>query len=478
MQHNGWDHALKVTADGAGLVGHAGAVLLRKAADQVGLTVGLGAALRKAGKSPVFDRGVVLVSVAAAIALGATSMSDIAVLAHLSPVLGDAPSGPTVRRSLDLAGGAAMLDRIARARARARAHVWQLIEKTPAGFPWLAIAGKTLAGWLVIDMDGTLVTAHSDKEGAAPTWKKGYGFHPLGAWCANTRECLAMLLRPGNAGSNTFTDHKEVLAAAIRQVPARFRGKIIVRVDGAGASHELVEHLLSMSSRRRKVLFTCGWMITPADEDAIRQVPAGAWKPGTGQDGAVEEDKHVAEITALTSRADKWPAGLRWIVRRVKPSRRQMRNLTDYEKKTGWRYSVICTNIPDAGIGGVPGSHHPQFIDVTHREHAVVETGGVRTAKAMGLRNLPSKSWQVNRGWVLAANIAADLAAWSRLLGFHDREDLRDADPDTLRYRVWHIPARLARHARQRVLKISPDWPWTDAFLTCWRRLCALPAPA
>jgi hypothetical protein len=419
----------------------------------------------------------VLVSLAAAIALGAASMSDIAVLAHLAPVLGEAPSGPTVRRALDLAGGAAMLDRIARARAKARAHVWQLIEDTAAGFPWLVIAGKTLAGWLVIDMDATLVTAHSDKEGAAPTWKKGYGFHPLGAWLANTRECLAMLLRPGNAGSNTFTDHKEVLAAAIRQVPARFRRKILIRVDGAGASHELISHLLGMSSPRRTVLFTCGWMITAADEDAIRRVPAGAWQPGIAQDGGIEEDKDVAEITHLLSRAGNWPAGLRWITRRVKPSRRHLRNLTDYEKKTGWKYSIICTNIPGTGIGGVPGSHHPQYIDVLHREHAVVETGGVRTGKAMGLRNLPSKSWQVNCGWVIAANIAADLAAWTRLLGHCDDEDLRDASPDTLRYRIWHIPARLAHHARQRLLKISPDWPWTDAFLACWQRLCTLPAP-
>ena len=219
-------------------------------------------------------------------------------------------------------------------------------------------------------MDATLVTARSDKEGAAPTWKKGYGFHPLGAWCANTRECLAMLLRPGNAGSNTFTDHKDVLAAAIRQVPARFRRKILIRVDGAGASHDLVKHLLSMSSPRRTVLFTCGWMITAADEDAIAQVPADAWKPGIAQDGAAEEDKDVAEITHLMSRAGNWPGGLRWIVRRVKPSRRQMPNLTPYEKKTGWRYSITCTNIPDGGIGGVPGSHHPQYIDVAHREHA------------------------------------------------------------------------------------------------------------
>ena len=332
-----------------------------------------------------------LVSLAVAIALGATSMSDIALLAHLSPVLGAAPSGPTVRRALDLAGSPRMLDRVARARAKAREHAWNLIERTPAGFPWLAVAGKTLTGWLVIDMDATLVTSSSDKEGAAPTWKKGYGFHPLAAWCANTRECLNMLLRPGNAGSNTFTDHKEVLAAALRQVPARFRRAVLVRVDGAGASHDLIGHLLSLSSPRKKVLFTCGWTIMDADEDAIRQVPAAAWQPGIAQDGRAEDDKDVAEITGLMTRAGNWPQGLRWIARRVKPSRRHLRNLTDYERKTGWKYSISCTNIPDSGIAGVPGSHHAQYIDVLHREHAVVETGGVRTAKAMGLRNLPPR---------------------------------------------------------------------------------------
>ena len=472
-----WDRNLSVTPDAEGLIGHAGAVLLRKLADQCGLTSALGAALGRKGKFPLIDRGMALVSMAVAIALGARSMSDIAVLAHQEPVFGAAPSDTTVRRTLELAD-ARTLDKIARARAAVRGRVWQLICARPAGFPWLAIAGKLLAGWLVIDLDATLITAYSDKEGAAPTWKKGYGFHPLGAWAANTRECLAMLLRPGNAGSNTFADHKEVLAAAIRQVPARFRAKILVRVDGAGASHDLIKHLLSMSSPRRILLFTCGWMITAADEDAIRKVPAGAWKPGTGQDGTAEQDKDVAEITGLMTRAGNWPDGLRWIARRVKPSRRHLRNLTDYEKKTGWKYSITCTNIPDTGIAGVPGSHHPQYIDVVHREHAVVETDGVRAAKTMGLRNLPSKTWQVSCGWVLAANIAADLAAWCRLLGLYDCDDLKDAEPDTLRYRLLSLPARLACHARSRVLKISRTWPWKEAFLACWHRLCALPAPA
>jgi hypothetical protein len=159
-------------------------------------------------------------------------------------------------------------------------------------------------------------------------------------------------------------------------------------------------------------------------------------------------------------------------------SRRQARNLTAFEKATGWRYSIICTNIPaPRGIPGVPGSHHAQFIDVLHRQHAVVEDG-VRAGKSTGLRNLPSKTWVVNCGWVLAANLAADLAAWIRCSACTTARTSTDAEPDTLRYRLLSLPARLVRHARARVLKISRTWPWKEAFLACWQRLCALPAPA
>jgi hypothetical protein len=476
LKDTSWDRALEVSADGHGLVGHAGAVLLRKLAGQCGLTEALDAALARAGAFPQLSRGVVLVSTAIAIALGATSMADVAVLGHLSLVLGPAPSGSTVRRALGLACDPVLV-KVSQARARIRRHVWDLIGATPAGFPWLEVAGRVMAGWIAIDMDATLVTAHSDKEKAAPTWKKGYGFHPLAAWCMNTRECLDMMLRPGNAGSNTFEDHKAVLDRALKQVPARFRRKVLVRVDGAGASHKLIEYLLSLSSPRKTLLFTCGWTILEA-EQAIADLTETAWQPGLLQDGGLEDGKDCAEVTHLMARAGNWPDGLRFIARRVKPSRRHKKNMTAFERKTGWKYSITCTNIGHTGMDGVPGSQHPQFIDVLQRDHATVETDGVRTAKAMGLRNLPSKSWQVNRGWTLAANIAADLAAWNRLLGFHDQEELRDAEPDTLRYRVWHLPARLVRHARKKILKISPDWPWNQAFLTCWQRLCAIPAPS
>src|SRR6266536_3048496 len=158
MDHTRGDNWLTVTGEGQGLVGHAGAVLLRKLADQAGLTAALGSALARRGKFPLVDRGVALVSMAVAIALGATSMTDITVLAHHAPVLGAEPSDTTVRRTLELADPRT-LDKIARARAAVWAHVWSLITATPAGFPWLTIAGRLLAGWLVIDLDATLITA-------------------------------------------------------------------------------------------------------------------------------------------------------------------------------------------------------------------------------------------------------------------------------------------------------------------------------
>lgn len=471
-----WDHGLTVTDGAEGLVGHTGGIILREAADRTGLTAELTAALAREGRFPEIDRGTVMVSAAVMIALGGRSMSGIAVLEHLSLVLGEPVTWQTLRRTLDLAD-TATLARIAQARARVRARVWELIAARASGFPWLTIAGRLLEGLVVIDMDATLISASSPKEGAAGTYKAGFGFHPLGCWCANTGESLDMKLRPGNAGSNTGSDHVAGLSAAIVQVPAAFRRRVLVRLDGAGASHEFIGHMAGLQVPGTTLLFTSGWTITATDEDDIRKIPAQAWKPGIDQDGHAEDDTDVAEITGLMTRSENWPPGLRWIIRRVKPSRRHLKKLTAYEKETGWKYSIIVTNIPEEGIDGVPGSRHAQFIDVLHRQHAVVEDG-VRTGKAAGLRNLPSRSWRVNCGWTVTANIAADLQAWCRLLGLHDQDGLADAEPDTLRHRLWGIPARLVRHARRRILKISSTWRWKDAFITCWQRISALPAPA
>jgi hypothetical protein len=263
-------------------------------------------------------------------------------------------------------------------------------------------------------MDGTLITAHSDKGGARPTWKMGYGFHPLGAWGINTPECLDMMLRPGNAGSNAFTGYKHVLDRALKQAPAAYRRRVLVRIDGAGASRKLVGHLLALATERKTLLFTCGWTILDADEDAIAALLEDAWQPGLRQDGSIEEDKDVAEITHLMSRAETWPEGLRFIARRVKRSRRHKKNMTAFEKKTDWKYSITCTNLEHTGIPGVPGSQHPQFIDVPQRDHATVETDGVRTAKARGLRNLPLREVQRQRRLAVHRGHGAQPAARRR----------------------------------------------------------------
>lgn len=469
----GWDQRLQVSTGGKGLVGHAGAILLRRCADRTGLTGALNKVLPRGVGPGWWDRGTVLICLATAIVLGATSMSDIGLLAHQALVFAEPPSEATVRRAL--AGlDDATLRRIGKARAKVRARVWDLLARRPQGFPWLSVAGKLLSGWVVIDLDATLITAHSNKQGAAATFKKGFGFHPLGAWCANTSESLAMLLRPGNAGSNTISDHIRVLGEAIAQLPVAYRRKILIRVDGAGATHDLLKHMTQMNRLWRTVRFTVGWTITEADETAVTALPEDAWTSSLEQDGTATDQAQVAELTGLNQRLDNWTDGLRLIVRRTRPAARHQKNLTALERKTGWRYAIIGTNI--RRIHGIPGSHQPQWLDALHRAHASVEDR-VRTNKAMGLRNLPSKAWTVNQGWVLACNIAADLNAWTRLLGLHDQPDLAYAEPDTLRYRILHLPAKLATHARRKTLSIPDTWPWADAFQLCWQRLGQLPQP-
>lgn len=481
MQTIGWERRLSVAAEGKGLVGHAGAVLLRRCADKTGLTSGLSAALaRRRGLLPGWDRGVVLMQLAVAICLGATSMAEIALLKHQSSVFGAAPSGSTVRRGLDELDDKTRA-RIAKARAQVRARVWDLLKHHDGGFPWVGLAGKILSGWVVVDLDGTLIGAHSKKQGAAGTFKGGFGFHPLGSWCQNTAESLVMKLRPGNAGSNTAADHIEVVDASIAQIPWRFRRRILFRIDGAGASHELTEHLARLGTARRTVKFVCGWTTTDADETAIAKLPETAWSLAVDSDGEPQDGTrgaplaHVAELTGLSTRLQGWPDGVRLIVRRSKPSKRHERNLTDFERKTGWRYQILATSIDS--LSDVPGSHHPHFLDVLYRARGGAAEQAVRTGKALGLTRLPSKMWNVNLGWVLAAGIANDLHAYTRLLGLHEHPDLAAATPDTLRFRLWHLPARLATHARRRILKIPADWPWSEAFTGCWIRLGILPDP-
>lgn len=472
MKRIGWDRGLDVAADGKGLVGHAGVVLLRRLADRVGLTSELATALPVSAGRGWLDRSTVLVQLAIAIAMGAANLSDAERFAlHHRPLGLSGGSDSTMRRLL--AGLDAKAHRhLARARARVRSRVWALLAAADQGFPWVQVAGKALTGWCLIDMDATIIACATRKEGAAGTFKGTWGHHPLAAWCANTMECLHMRLRPGNAGANDAADHITVFTAALAQIPAAWRRRIIVRIDGAGASHALLEHFTALNSRWRRVYYTVGWAMRSAEEAAIGALPETAWSEAVGTDGSVQHGYAVAELTAMAAKPG-WPTGMRLIARRVRPSRRQVKNMTDFERATGWVYSVQATNIGHTGIGRLAGTGTVQFLDVLHRHHAVVEDR-VRTGKACGLRLLPSQSWAVNESWILAANTATDLDTWLKLLGLRDHEGLADAEIGTMRHRLYAIPAKLARHARQRTLRLAATWPWAAAFVLCWKRIGAL----
>ena len=195
MKGTSWSRGLSVTADAEGVVPLAGAVAVRLLADRVGLTEGLSAALARRCFTPVHDRGQVWVDMATMLVAGGEAIADIESLRHHDGLLGPVASPPTVWRALDEASPA-VLKRVEQARARIRRHVWGLLPVLPAS----RAAGADLGEVVVLDVDATLVTAHSEKEQAAATFKRGFGFHPIAVWCDNTTELLAATLRPGNAG--------------------------------------------------------------------------------------------------------------------------------------------------------------------------------------------------------------------------------------------------------------------------------------
>lgn len=484
MKATEWDHRLAVRADGKNLTGHAGIVLLRKVADRTGLATALSAALPKGTGPGRRDRGMALVQLACAITLGATNILQAEQLQHhWRPVFPHPISDSTLRRTLE-AIDTPVAARVERVRAAIRRVVWTLLALRPGGFPWISVCGRELTGWHVLDLDATIVPCTSRKEGAAGTFKGTFGHMPLGAWVANTRECVAMLLRPGNAPPNDVADHKSVLAAALRQLPLPLWSKLLIRIDGAAFSHALLDHLQTLTTSRRRVRWVTGWAINTTDEQAIALLPEQVWSPALRQDGEPHEIKgpdgewisyQVAELTGLRDLTG-WPKGMRLIVRRVKPSRRDAKKLTAFEQRTGWRYQIVATNIPaHHGLSGVPGSGQVWFVDALYRDHAEVEDR-VKAIKRVGLGLLPSKSWQLNAAWVLAATLAADLDAWMRLLLLHDEPELAAAEPETLRMKLYHLPARLTAHARRRTLHLDRTWPWAAAFTTAWQRATQLPA--
>jgi Transposase DDE domain group 1 len=458
VQFTAWSKDLRVTADGTGVVSHVGAALVRMLADRAGLTAALSSVLGRRGRWPVHDRGRVLVDLAVMIADGGQAIADIDVLRHQREMFGPVASDTTVWRALDEIG-AAGLRRIAQARAKVRARMWKLSGGPP---PALAASRDIGAGIIVLDIDSTIVVAHSDKDGAAPTYKHTFGFHPILVTCDNTGELLAIKLRPGNAGANTAADHLTVLAEAVAQVPAAHRRRLLIRGDSAASSHAVVDWLTSGSTARRRVEYSLGWSIGQAERAAIGALPASAWSPALDADGGVRDGAQVAELTGLLH-LPGWPAGMRVIVRRERPHPGAQLSL--FEERDGWRYTAFVTNTQ---IGAL------QWLEARHRAHARVEDR-IRCAKDTGLGRLPSREFAINAAWCLAAAIAVDLIAWLQLLALDG--DLATAEPKRLRYRLLHTAARLTRGQRRRRLRIPATWPWAQQITAAFDRIAAIPTP-
>jgi hypothetical protein len=326
---------LLVSADGKGLVSHAGGVLLTRVAAVTGLQEGLSAGLgRWRAPRAVHDPGKMITDLAVALALGGDCLADAAVLRAHPALFGPVASDPVMSRLITALAADAprALRAIRAARAAARERAW--------GLAGLAAPGAG-GGLVTVDIDATIVIAHSDKERAAPTWKRTYGFYPLAVFAdhgeAGTGESLAITLRPGNAGSNTAADHIEAMRLALAQLPAGTRRKVLARADSGGGTQGFLAWL---RGRRLQYSVGIGAAAVPGIEDAVRSVPARAWTAAYDRQGVPRDGAWVAEITGLLDLSG-WPPGMRVIARKERPHPGAQLRLTDID---GNRVTCFATS--------------------------------------------------------------------------------------------------------------------------------------
>lgn len=444
MKRNRVRPRLRVTTGGRGVVNHAGARLLCDLAEATGLADGLSAVMagtkqRRRGH----DRGEVLVDLAVMLADDGKTISDLRTLRNQPALFGDVASTPTAWRTLG-AVDEGVLAAIGRARAKARAAAW---------------AAGMDPGFYVLDFDGTLVNSHSEKEGAAPTYKRGFGFHPLLVYLDATGEALAGKLRPGNAGSNTTADHVEVLDAALEQLPVDpHEVEVVARADSGGLSHGFVD-----ACRDRGVRFAIGYDLTETVRAAVLAIPKRRWIPAVAADGVDERDG--AEVAEITDRLDlsSWPEGTRAIVRREDPHPGAQLTFTDID---GHRFQVFITDLPEPDVA---------YLEALHRGRGRTEQR-IRDAKDTGLRNLPSDNFAINAAWLATVLIAQDLIAWTQHLCLDG--ELARAEPKRLRYCLFHTAGLIVRSGRRTSLRLADGWPWADHLARAFHRLRTLPLPA
>jgi hypothetical protein len=447
---------VRVEGGGRTVVSQAGGVLLVETVRKTGLDQAISTALAPWRKPrAVHDPGKILLDVALAVALGGDCLADVGMLRAEPAVFGPVASDPTVSRLIDAlaVAGPKALTAIRSARAQVRDHVWKL-----AGG-----VGPDADGHVIVDIDGVLVLAHSEKQDATATWKKTFGHHPLMAFVDHGRggsgEPVAAVLRPGNAGSNTAADHITAAQLALAQLPKKYRRgrQTLIRTDSGGGTHEFVAWL---ARRGRWLSYSVGMTITDAIHQAVLKVPASAWTVAVEPGGAIRDGAWVAELDGGV--LGGWPKGMRLIVRKERPHPGAQLRFIDAD---GLRLTAFATNTTGEKI---------EALELRHRRRARAEDR-IRNARATGLRNLPLHDAAQNRIWLEIVQLALDLLAWMPMLALTG--EARRWEPRRLRLRLFSAAAQLGTTARRRHLRFADHWPWTDVITSALARLDALPNP-
>lgn len=447
---------VRIEGGGRAVVSQAGGVLLVETVRKAGLDTAISAPLAPWRKArAVHDPGKLLLDVALAVALGGDCLADVGMLRAEPAVFGPVASDPTVSRLIDTlaASGEKALRAIRAARADVRQQVWRLADRK----------APNAGGTVTVDLDGMLVIAHSDKEDAAPTWKRTYGHHPLMGFVDHgpdgTGEPVAALLRPGNAGSNTAADHITATQLALSQLPKKYRRgrRTLIRTDSAGGTHDFVAWL---ARRGLWLSYSVGMTVTEQVHQHVLKVPASAWTPAVETDGEIRDGTWVAELTSDVQ--DGWPKGMRLIVRKERPYPGAQLRLTDAD---GMWLTCFATNTSGRPIAE---------LELRHRLRARAEDR-IRAARTTGLRNLPLHRTAQNRIWLETVQIALDLLAWMPMLALTGKARLWE--PRRLRLRLFTAAGQLVTTGRRRILRLARHWPWTGHITAALDQLALLPNP-
>ena len=452
MQNTVSRSKITVSADGRGLVSQAGVLLLAETLRVTGLGEGLSGALaRWRAPRAVHDPGKILTDLVMTLALGGDCLADVAVLRAQPELAGPVASDPVVSRLVAAlaAEGPRALRAVRTARAAARERAWALAGERAPG------ADGSL---IPVNIDATIVLAHSEKQKASPTWKKTFGFHPLAAFADHGAgaggEALAILLRAGSAGSNTAAEHIEVTRLALAQLPRRSRRRVLVRTDSGGGTHDFVTWLAGPS---RRLHYSVGMTTTAEMQEAILTLPERVWEPAYDAGGEVRPGAWVAELTGLLDLSG-WPGGMRVIVRRERPHPGAQLRFTDIN---GHRFTAFAT---DAKTGQLAD------LELRHRRRARCEDR-IRCAKDTGLRNLPLHGFAQNQIWCELVAMASELTTWMQMLALDGAA--RAWEPKRLRLRLFTTAGRLVRGGRRLRLRLAATWPWAPQLTAAITRLQA-----